>query len=50
MKLLYNCFEMDEKLKNMFTSEEKSFCLLAAVAHDINHPGTTSGYENKRKT
>ena len=41
---------MDSKLKTMFTVEERCFALLTAVAHDINHPGTTSGYENKRNT
>ena len=41
---------MDQKFAGMFSKKEKGFVLLAAIAHDINHPGTNNSFELKRKT
>ena len=49
-QLLYNCLQMDQKFAGLFSKKEKGFVLLAAVAHDINHPGTNNSFELKRKT
>ena len=38
---------MDKNLKSLFTVEERGYALIAALAHDINHPGSNNGYENK---
>lgn len=50
IQLLQDCFRKDKGLKNLFSAEERNFCLIAAIAHDINHPGTNNGFENKMNT
>ena len=41
---------MDSEFSELFSKEEKFFALLAALAHDIAHPGTNNDFEIKRKS
>lgn len=34
----------------MLTEKEWFFVMIAALAHDLKHPGTNNAFENKRKS
>ena len=41
---------MGSDFSDLFSNQEKFFALLAALAHDISHPGTNNDFEVKKKT
>ena len=48
--LLFQCFERSEKLVANFSAFEVFVVYFSALCHDLNHPGTNSLYEIKRKS
>lgn len=45
--MLYQLFKLDKNFKEMFSIEEIGYTLIAAIGHDLNHPGTNNAYEVK---
>lgn len=48
--MLYQLTKLDKQFRQMYTTEEIGYCLIAALSHDMGHPGTNNGYETKMKT
>lgn len=48
--MFYQLTKIEPKFKKICTNEELGYVLVAALAHDLNHPGTNNGYETKIKS
>lgn len=48
--MFYQCSELAPGFKNMFTSFELFVAFIAAFCHDMNHKGTNSTFEVKKKS
>ena len=48
--LLFLCFGKSQKLHKIFEDFEIFITLFSAICHDLNHPGTNSAYQVKKKS
>lgn len=48
--MFFQCAEVSPTLKSLFGDFEFFVAYIAALCHDMNHKGTNSAYEIKKKT
>ena len=50
MQLLYQAYNRCNKLKNLLNEKQWFYVFIAALMHDLKHPGTTNAFEVKSKS
>lgn len=50
MQMLYHLLKMDSAFRMLYSKEELTFVLIAALAHDLNHQGTNNAFEVKNNS
>lgn len=47
---MYQTYNRSETLRRCLTEKQWFYAFIAALAHDLNHPGTTNAFEIKKKS